>query len=92
MVAGLREAIGDPGANAGIGGGIAADFLEERLRDVMGARERQEAPARLEHSQRAQVDFFVAARRGADRRPVARERRRIENDHPEARARPLEAS
>src|SRR5437870_13378402 len=37
VVAGLREAIGDPGANAGIGGGLAADFLEERLRDVMGA-------------------------------------------------------
>src|SRR5262245_9379437 len=90
VVAGLREAIDNPDADGRIGSGPATNILEERFRDVVGARERQETPARLEHPQRAQVDFLVAARRRVDRRSVAREWRRVEHDHPEARARTLE--
>src|SRR4030095_4803082 len=58
VVAGLGEAMGDPDADAGVGGRPAADVLEERVRDVMGAREGQEAPARLEAPQRAPGDIL----------------------------------
>ena len=51
---------------------------------MVGAGEGREEPAGLQAAQRAEVDLLVAAERRVERRPPARERRRVEHDQVEA--------
>src|SRR5207249_7619951 len=57
---------------------------------VVRARERRQYAARLEEPDGAQVDLLVAAQRALERAAAARERRRVEHDETEARARAVE--
>src|SRR5881397_1078329 len=92
VVARLGERGDQPEPRSRVGRGVAAELLEARLRHVVGARERQEAPPALEEPHRAEVDLLVAAHGGVEPGPAPREGWRIENDHAEARARSIETA
>src|SRR5262245_48791162 len=57
MVRGLPERFDDAEGDARVGGRGAADLLEERGRDMVGARERHEASARWEQAHGPEVDL-----------------------------------
>ena len=90
MIRPLGQGGEHPHGNAGIARGVAADLLEERLRDVVRAGERREDPTRLEEPEAPEVDLLVASRCRLDGLLAPRERRRVEDDEPEPLLRRLE--
>src|SRR5207302_11311227 len=86
MVAGLRPARDHHHHAMSVQRGAGDGFEQVGFADVERARAREQKSARVEHFERAQVEFLVASQGRLDVRLLARERRRVKHDGVEALA------
>src|SRR5262245_40688720 len=87
MVARLRALFHDLHGATGVARGVGERLQKQFLADVVRTRAGDQDAARIQQSQRAQVDLLVAAQRRLYSAAVFGEGRRVEDDRVETLAR-----